>query len=138
METQDLPACPVETTLTLIGDKWKVLILRDLMGGTRRFGELKRSIGKVSQKVLTAQLRAMEESGLLLRKVYAEVPPRVEYTLTDTGYSLKPILDAMWSWGEDYKKKNAPSQHDAQKEAGGPQAEQNGAKADKTPDSDFL
>lgn len=138
METQNLPACPVETTLTLIGDKWKVLILRDLMGGTRRFGELKRSIGKVSQKVLTAQLRAMEESGLLLRKVYAEVPPRVEYTLTDTGYSLKPILDAMWSWGEDYKKKNAPSQHDAQKEAGGPRAEQNGAKADKTPDSPFL
>ena len=100
---KDLPACPVETTLTLIGDKWKVLILRDLMPGTKRFGELKKSIGNVSQKVLTAQLRAMEESGLLTRTVYAEVPPRVEYTLTELGKSLKPILDALWNWGEDYK-----------------------------------
>lgn len=102
----ELPACPVETTLMLIGDKWKVLILRDLMDGTKRFGELKKSIGTVSQKVLTAQLRDMEEKGLLTRKVYAEVPPRVEYTLTETGYSLKPILDAMWAWGLDYKAKN--------------------------------
>ena len=102
----ELPACPVETTLMLIGDKWKVLILRDLMDGTRRFGELKKSIGTVSQKVLTAQLRDMEEKGLLTRKVYAEVPPRVEYTLTETGYSLKPILDSMWAWGADYKAKN--------------------------------
>lgn len=107
MEIKTLPACPVETTLTLIGDKWKVLILRDLLGGTKRFGELKRSIGTVSQKVLTAQLRDMEDSGLLTRRVYAEVPPRVEYTLTETGYSLKPILDAMWAWGEEYKQKNA-------------------------------
>ena len=75
----ELPACPVETTLMLIGDKWKVL---------------------------TAQLRDMEEKGLLKRKVYAEVPPRVEYTLTETGYSLKPILDAMWAWGADYQTKN--------------------------------
>ncbi len=90
-----LSACPVETTLTLIGDKWKVLILRDLMARTKRFGELKRSVGNVSQKVLTAQLRAMEESGLVRRKVYAEVPPRVEYSLSDLGRSLKPILDAM-------------------------------------------
>ena len=102
----ELPACPVETTLMLIGDKWKVLILRDLMDGTRRFGELKKSIGTVSQKVLTAQLRDMEEKGLLTRKVYAEVPPRVEYTLTETGYSLKPILDSMWVWGADYQAKN--------------------------------
>lgn len=100
---KELPACPVETTLTLIGDKWKVLILRDLMPGTKRFGELKRSVGNVSQKVLTAQLRAMEESGLVHREVYAEVPPRVEYSLTQLGKSLKPILDAMWTWGEDYK-----------------------------------
>ena len=99
-----LPACPVETTLTLISDKWKVLILRDLLlNGTMRFGELRKSIGHVTQKVLTAQLRQMEESGLLTRKVYAEVPPRVEYTLTELGYSLKPILDAMWAWGEHYK-----------------------------------
>lgn len=100
---KDLPACPVETTLTLIGDKWKVLILRDLLSGTKRFGELKRSVGDVSQKVLTAQLRAMEESGLLSRKVYAEVPPRVEYSLTELGQSLRPILDAMWNWGEGYR-----------------------------------
>lgn len=100
---RELPACPVETTLTLIGDKWKVLILRDLLTGTKRFGELKRSVGKVSQKVLTAQLRAMEERGLLTRKVYAEVPPRVEYSLTELGLSLRPILDAMQTWGEGYK-----------------------------------
>ena len=100
---KELPACPVETTLTLISDKWKVLILRDLMSGTKRFGELKKSIGHVTQKVLTAQLRQMEESGLLTRKVYAEVPPRVEYTLTELGYSLKPILDAIWAWGEGDK-----------------------------------
>ena len=101
-----LPACPVETTLTLISDKWKVLILRDLMPGTRRFGELKKSLGTVSQKVLTAQLREMEGSGLLTRTVYPEVPPRVEYTLTELGYSLKPVLDAMQSWGEAYKNKS--------------------------------
>ena len=100
---KELPACPVETTLTLIGDKWKVLILRDLLTGTKRFGELKKSIGNVSQKVLTAQLRAMEENGLLIRTVYAEVPPGVEYTLTELGESLKPILDAMRNWGEGFK-----------------------------------
>ena len=106
---KELPACPVETTLTLISDKWKVLILRDLMPGTKRFGELKKSIGSVSQKVLTAQLREMEQSGLLTRTVYPEVPPRVEYTLTDLGYSLKPILDALQNWGEAYKAQNGAS-----------------------------
>lgn len=104
---KELPACPVETTLTLISNKWKVLILRDLLPGAKRFGELQRSVGKVSQKVLTAQLREMEASGLLTRTVYPEVPPRVEYSLTELGYSLKPILDAMWTWGMDYKAKNA-------------------------------
>ena len=99
-----LPACPVETTLMLISDRWKVLILRDLMEGTMRFGELKKSIGSISQKVLTSNLRSMEESGLLTREVFPEVPPRVEYTLTETGRSLKPILDAMKEWGADYKK----------------------------------
>ena len=103
MDVRALPACPVETTLTLISDKWKVLILRDLMSGARRFGELKRSLGAVSQKVLTAQLRQMEDSGLLTRTVYPEVPPRVEYRLTDLGRSLKPVLDAMQSWGEAYQ-----------------------------------
>lgn len=98
-----LPTCPVETTLTLIGDKWKVLILRDLMPGTKRIGELRKSVGDVSQKVLAAQLRDMEKSGLVHREVYAEVPPRVEYSLTPLGRSLKPILDSMWAWGEGYK-----------------------------------
>ena len=102
---EKLLACPVETTLTLISDKWKVLIIRDLLPGTKRFGELKKSIGHVSQKVLTAQLRQMEQSGLVNRKVYAEVSPKVEYSLTDVGYSLKPILDAIWTWGEEYQKK---------------------------------
>ena len=95
----------METTLTLISDQWKVLILRDLIPGTKRFGELKKSIGNVSQKVLTAQLRQMEESGLLTHKVYAEVPPRVEYTLPDPGYSLKPVLDTIWAWGEGHQAK---------------------------------
>ena len=102
MEAKALPACPVETTLTLIGDKWKVLILRDLMDGTKRFGELKHK-----DLPLTSQLRQMEESGLLIRTVFPEVPPRVEYTLTELGHSLKPVLDAMWNWGEEYKAKNA-------------------------------
>jgi len=103
---KDLPPCPVETTLQLIGSKWKVLILRDLIEGTKRFGELKKTIGNVSQKVLTQQLRMMEEDGLVHRKVFAEVPPRVEYSLTETGMSLKPVLEAMWCWGEDYKLKS--------------------------------
>lgn len=105
IEKKELPACPVETTLMLIGDKWKVLILRDLLPGKKRFGELKKSIGSVSQKVLTAQLRDMESNGLVTRTVYPEVPPRVEYALTELGQSLKPILDAMWNWGEEYKSK---------------------------------
>lgn len=106
---KELPACPVETTLVLIGDKWKVLILRDLMDGTKRFGELQKLISSISQKMLTQQLRGMEEDGLVERKVYAEVPPRVEYSLTETGMSLKPILDSMWAWGEQYKEKQKES-----------------------------
>lgn len=105
---KDLPACPVEITLMLISDRWKVLIIRDLLSGTKRFGELKKSIGNITQKVLTANLRSMEESGLLTRKVYPEVPPKVEYTLTETGYSLKPILDAMVMWGTHYKNEKFP------------------------------
>ena len=101
---KEFPKCPVETTLLLISDKWKVLIIRDLLPGKKRFGELKKSIGTISQKVLTSNLRAMEESGLISRKVYPEGPPKVEYSLTELGYSLKPILDAMYSWGEDFKK----------------------------------
>lgn len=102
---ESLPVCPVETTLALIGNKWCVLILRDLGDGTKRFSELQRSIGHISQKVLTSQLRKMEQDGLLTRTVYAEVPPRVEYSLTPLGESLAPILDAMKKWGCAYKQK---------------------------------
>ena len=102
--SKPIPACPVEMTLQLIGDKWKILILRDLLTGTKRFGELKKSVTGITQKVLTSNLRDMESSRLLTREVFPEVPPRVEYTLTDTGYSLEPILDSMYSWGENYKR----------------------------------
>ncbi len=101
----ELTACPVETTLLLINNRWKVLILRELLDGTKRFGELKKAIGSISSKVLTSHLRSMEESGLVDREVFAEVPPHVEYTLTETGNSLKPILDAMKEWGIDYQAK---------------------------------
>ncbi|MCD8553317.1 helix-turn-helix domain-containing protein [Seleniivibrio sp.] len=101
---KDMPACPVEVTLMLMGDKWKILIIRDLLEGTKRFGELKKSVSGISQKMLTANLRAMEECMLVDRKVYAEVPPKVEYTLTETGYSLKTVLDSMAEWGESYKR----------------------------------
>ena len=102
--TKPLPCCPVETTLLLIGDKWKVMILRDLMTGTKRFGALRKSIPAISQKMLTQQLRAMEADGLVHREVYAEVPPRVEYSLTETGASLRPVLDAMSVWGRQYQR----------------------------------
>lgn len=105
-ETLSLPACPVETTLTLISNRWRVLILRDLMGGARRFGQLKNSIGSITQKVLTSNLRAMEEAGLLTRTVFPEVPPHVEYELTDLGYSLQPVLDSMVAWGTGYQRRN--------------------------------
>ena len=109
--SKNLPACPVEVTLMLISDRWKVLILRDLLSGTKRFGEIKKSIGSISQKVLTSNLRSMEEDGLLTRKVYAEVPPRVEYTLTELGKSLRPILCAMQQWGLEYQEMQFKKQH---------------------------
>ncbi|WP_270639428.1 winged helix-turn-helix transcriptional regulator [Longibaculum muris] len=104
MENQ-MPACPVETTLLLISNRWKVLIIRELLTGTKRFGELKKSIGHISQKVLTSNLRDMEANGLVKRDVFAEVPPHVEYSLTELGMSLKPILDSMYVWGENFKNK---------------------------------
>ncbi len=104
MEKKALPACPVETTLTLISDRWKALILRDLLTGTKRFGELRKSLTGISQKVLTANLREMEANGLLTRRAYAEVPPRVEYTLTELGLSLRPVLAALFDWGIAYKR----------------------------------
>ncbi len=103
MDLKDLPKCPVETTLALIGEKWKILIIRDLLNGTKRFGELKKSCSGISQKVLTTNLRSMEEDGLVIRKVYNQAPPKVEYTLSDVGYSLASVLNAMASWGTDYK-----------------------------------
>ena len=106
MESKKLPNCPVEVTLTLISNKWKILIIRDLLEGTKRFGELKKSVTNISQKVLTSNLREMEENNLLTRKVYPEVPPKVEYSLTEIGKSLSPLLDAMDEWGTGYKEKN--------------------------------
>lgn len=99
----NLPACPVGVTLLLLSNKWTILILRDLLSGTKRFGELKKSLSGVSQKVLTANLRSLEEKGIIVREVYPEVPPRVEYTLTDLGKTLEPIIDSMHAWGEFYK-----------------------------------
>ncbi len=103
--SEENTVCPVETTLSLIGDKWKILILRDLLKGTMRFGQLQKSIGKVSQKVLTSQLRDMEAHGLVHREAFAEVPPRVEYSLTETGLSLEPVIDSMLAWGQNYQEK---------------------------------
>lgn len=103
LDKNTLPTCPVEITLSLIGDKWKVLIMRDLFTGTKRFGELKKSLNGISQKVLTANLRNMEDNGIISRVVYAEVPPRVEYSLTTLGLSMKPIIDTMEVWGNNFK-----------------------------------
>ena len=100
---EEMPACPVATTVALIGSKWKLLIMRNLLSRPWRFNELKKDLEGVSQKVLTDSLRSMEADGLLTRTVYPEVPPRVEYTLTELGYCLRPILEAMRVWGEDYK-----------------------------------
>lgn len=104
MKTKDeLPACPVATTVSLIGSKWKILIMRNLLGRTWRFNELKKDLDGISQKVLTDNLRSMEEDGLVVRTVYAEVPPRVEYSLSPLGRSMQPIIDAMAEWGTAYK-----------------------------------
>lgn len=105
MNKKDLPACPVELTLMLISNKWKILIIRDLLEGTKRFSELKSSVSNISQKVLTANLREMEQNGLVTRKIYPEIPPRVEYTLTEIGYSLEPLLNTMDKWGTWYREK---------------------------------
>ena len=103
MTKEEMPACPVATTVALIGSKWKLLIIRNLRQRPWRFNELKKDLQGVSQKVLTDSLRSLEEDGVIVRTVYPEVPPRVEYSLTPLGRSLKPILDSMWAWGEGYK-----------------------------------
>lgn len=100
---EELPECPVATTVALIGSKWKLLIIRNLLQRPWRFNELKRDLTGISQKVLTNSLRSMEEDGLITRTVYPEVPPRVEYALSDLGQTLKPILDSMVEWGNAYK-----------------------------------
>ena len=105
MTKEEMPACPVATTVALIGSKWKLLILRNLLSRPWRFNELKRDLEGVSQKVLTDSLRSLEEDGIVTRTVYPEVPPRVEYALSPLGESMKPILDAMEQWGTEYKKK---------------------------------
>lgn len=101
---KDLPECPVATTVQIIGSKWKILIIRNLLNRPWRFNELKKSLEGVSQKVLTDCLRSMEADGIITRTVYAEVPPRVEYALSDLGESMRPIINAMAEWGTNYKK----------------------------------
>lgn len=104
---EEMPACPVATTVTLIGSKWKLLIMRNLLVRPWRFNELRKDLDGVSQKVLTDSLRSMEEDGIIIRTVYPEVPPRVEYSLSELGESMRPILDAMEVWGTEYKKNKA-------------------------------
>ena len=103
---EELPFCPVATTVDLVGNKWKLLIMRELLTGTKRFNEIHRLVGGISQKVLTENLRKMESDGIVKREVFPEVPPRVEYSLTDLGDSLRPIINSMSDWGTDYIKNN--------------------------------
>lgn len=100
---EEMPACPVATTVALIGSKWKLLILRNLMARPWRFNELKKDLNGVSQKVLTDSLRSLEEDGIVTRTIYPEVPPRVEYALSDLGESMRPIIDVMQRWGLEYQ-----------------------------------
>ena len=104
IKKETLPECPVATTVQLIGSKWKLLILRDLMTGKKRYNELRKSLEEISQKVLTATLKSMVEDGIVIRTAYPEVPPRVEYSLSEIGESLRPIIDIMGQWGTQYKK----------------------------------
>ena len=101
---EELPACPVATTVQMIGSKWKLLIMRNLLQRPWRFNELKKDLEGISQNVLTDSLRSMEADGIITRTVYPEVPPRVEYALSDLGESMRPIMDAMEIWGTEYKK----------------------------------
>lgn len=104
---RNLPPCPVETTLLLIGSKWKVLVIRDLIDGTKRFNELLKSLNGISQKVLTEVLRSMEDDGLILREVFPTVPVKVEYSLTELGQTLRPLIDSMKEWGLAYQAMNS-------------------------------
>lgn len=102
---EELPECPVATTVQLIGNKWKLLIIRNLLNKKQRFTDLLKTVHGISKKVLTDNLRALEDDGLIEREVFAEVPPRVEYSISEIGKSLNPIFDAMWNWGTEYKNK---------------------------------
>lgn len=106
MDKHNLPACPVQTCLNFIFDKWKILIIRDLLTGTKRFSELKKSLAPVTQKMLTQQLRQMENDGIIHREVYPVVPPKVEYSLTELGRSLEPVIEVMKKWGQEFKERN--------------------------------
>lgn len=105
IKKEELPACPVATTVQMIGSKWKLLIMRNLLARPWRFNELQKSLEGISQKVLTDSLRSMESDGIVIRTVYPEVPPRVEYSLSELGESMRPIISAMEAWGKDYKDK---------------------------------
>lgn len=106
LKKEELPACPVATTVQMIGSKWKLLILRNLLVRPWRFNELRKNLEGISQKVLTDSLRSMEGDGIVTRTVYPEVPPRVEYSLSELGESMRPIIRAMEQWGLDYKAQN--------------------------------
>ena len=106
LKKEELPACPVATTVQMVGSKWKLLILRNLLARPWRFNELRKNLERISQKVLTDSLRSMEEDGIITRTVYPEVPPRVEYSLSELGKSMRPIIKAMEQWGIDYKAQN--------------------------------
>lgn len=105
IKKEEMPECPVETTISLIGGKWKLLIMRNLLSRSWRFNELKKDLKGISQNVLTYNLRSMEEDGIIIRKVYPEIPPKVEYCLTKLGKSMKPIIKSMEKWGIEYKNK---------------------------------
>ena len=106
IKKENIPECPVATTVSLIGSKWKLLILRDLLTGTKRFGQLKKSLPDISQKVLTESLKSMVDDGIVERVAYPEVPPRVEYSLTDLGESMRPVISVMEQWGKEYNDQN--------------------------------
>ena len=106
IKKENLPECPVATTVELIGSKWKLLILKYLLNKTMRYNELKREIDGISQKVLTSTLKSMVEDGIVIRTSYPEVPPRVEYSLSEIGESMRPVIDVMADWGNTYKIKN--------------------------------
>ena len=106
MDNHNLSACPVQTCLNFVSDKWKILIIRDLLTGTKRFSELKKSLAPVTQKMLTQQLRQMENDGIIHREVYPVVPPKVEYSLTELGRSLEPVIEVMKKWGQEFKEKH--------------------------------